>query len=134
MRCRGLFFSDLLFYSITSPKFTMRNLSPATLVFWLYQKFLAFFFLVQINPNIGDLRMYNQPKFIWVKPRAFSADFDRDTKTNPCGLPSQGCKVRDHVVSVDRNDPRVNKVYDDLLEHRDMVCISGYRTLSDEAQ
>ena len=95
---------------------------------------MAFFFLVQINPNIGDLRMYNQPKFIWVKPRAFSADFDRDTKTNPCGLPSQGCKVRDHVVSVDRNDPRVNKVYDDLLEHRDMVCISGYRTLSDEAQ
>ncbi len=49
----------------------------------------------------------------------------------------QGCKVRDHVVNLDSpniaHDPVVTKVYDDLLAHRDMICIPHY-TLSTSDQ
>ena len=48
----------------------------------------------------------------------------------------QGCKVRDHIVSLEsaNNDPQITKVYDDLLEHRDMICVSFHRPLAEEEQ
>ena len=50
----------------------------------------------------------------------------------------QGCRVRDHVVNTPQlnsgSEPDLlkspNKVYDDLLAHRDAVCIP-YQRLSD---
>ncbi len=55
----------------------------------------------------------------------------------PMPVTFQGCKVRDHVVNLDSpqiaHDPVVTKVYDDLLAHRDMICIPHY-TLSTSDQ
>lgn len=50
----------------------------------------------------------------------------------------QGCRVRDHVVNVPQVNPgsegdlqtQLNKVYDDLLVHRDVICVP-YQRLSD---
>ncbi|KAL4223524.1 hypothetical protein ACF0H5_016995 [Mactra antiquata] len=51
---------------------------------------------------------------------------------------NKGCRVRDHVVNVPQVNPgsetdlhaQLNKVYDDLLAHRDVICVP-YQRLSD---
>lgn len=47
----------------------------------------------------------------------------------------QGCRVRDHIVTVsdlptEGDKPPQNRVYDDLLSHRDVICVP-YQRLSD---
>lgn len=47
----------------------------------------------------------------------------------------QGCRVRDHIVTVsdlptEGDKPPQNRVYEDLLSHRDVICVP-YQRLSD---
>ncbi|KAJ8312380.1 hypothetical protein KUTeg_009753 [Tegillarca granosa] len=55
---------------------------------------------------------------------------------------SKGCRVRDHIVSfpecdssseIDLSKPMRNRVYDDLLAHRDVVCVP-YQRLTDASE
>ncbi|KAK3084935.1 hypothetical protein FSP39_021652 [Pinctada imbricata] len=56
---------------------------------------------------------------------------------------NKGCRVRDHIVTltsdvnssgeIDLSKPSLNRVYDDLLSHRDVVCIP-YQRLTDAGE